>query len=126
METNLQKHTEKYGSIYDHELDLTPKHPVFPPDYLENEKYIFLNPVSSFFRVSNKDFSHVEVDIKEGNAPCQVNFRFDNDKEEKDFVWIGECKSIKIPFGTDGSCNVFFLRKLNKGFCKGHYKFTKE
>ena len=126
METNLQKHATKHANIYAHELDLTPKHPVFPPDYLEDEKYIFLDPVPTYIKVSNKEFSHVEVDIKEGNAPCQVCFLTGEGQMEKDFVWIGESKSIKIPYTESGVCDLYFLRKLNKGFCKGNYKFTKE
>jgi hypothetical protein len=125
METAFKKHAETYARVYAHELDLNPKHPIFPPDYLEDEKLIFLNPQPTYVRVSSKDYSMVEVDITDGNAPCQVNFMFENGEVEKDFVWIGENKAIKIPYRDNGHCDVYFLRKLNKGFCKGNYKFSK-
>ena len=125
METELKKHTESYAHVYAHDLDLSPKHPIFPPDYLEDEKHIFLNPQATYIRVHKKDYSQVEVDITEGNAPCQVNFQYADGHIEKDFVWIEEKKLIDIPYREDGICDVYFLRKLNKGNCKGKYKFIK-
>lgn len=125
METAFKKHTAAYANVYAHELDLSPKHPIFPPDYLEDEKHIFLNPQPTYIRANSKDYSHVEVEITTGNAPCQVNFLFDNGEMVKDFVWIEEKKLIKIPYPANGVCDVYFLRKLNKGFCKGKYKFIK-
>ena len=125
METAFQKHTEAYASVYAHDLDLNPKHPVFPPDYLEDEKFIFLNPISTYIKVHKKDYTHVDVAITEGNAPCQVNFKYADGEMVKDFVWIGEEKNIEIPYREDGVCEVYFLRKLNKGFCKGKYAFKK-
>jgi len=125
METAFKKHADTYSRVYAHELDLNPKHPIFPPDYLEDEKHIFLNPQPTYIRAGKGDYSLVEVDITDGNAPCQVNFMFDNGDVVKDFVWIGETKTIKIPYREGDSCDIYFLRKLNKGFCKGTYRFIK-
>jgi hypothetical protein len=126
METDFSTHAAKYAHVYEGDIDLNPKHPIFPPDYLEDEKHIFLNPQSTYIKVSASDFTHVDVDVSTGNAPLQVNFLFDDGKMEKDFVWIGEQKRIPIPFPADGGpCNVYFLRKLNKGFCKATFKMVK-
>ena len=126
METDLKKHTDHYAQVYAHELDLNPKHPIFPPDYLEDEKHIYLNPVATYIRATIGEYTHVFVDVTEGNAPLQVNFLFDNGDMQKEFVWIGDQVSIKIPYREDGVCQVYFLRKLNKGFCKGSYRFEKQ
>jgi hypothetical protein len=127
METNYNTHAEAYATIFEQDIDLNPKHPIFPPDFLEDEKLIYLNPQATFIQARKNDYSHIEVYVSVGNAPLQVNFLFADGKMEKDFVWIEESKTIKIPYREDSSqCSVYFLRKLNKGFCKAKYKFTKE
>lgn len=116
--------TERYITTNEGHFELMPGHPVFPPDYKPEGHE---DPIPAFLDVSREQYTEIFIDVTDGNAPLQVHINSGGKEQAKDIIWIGEQKTIHIPYaeGTNDA-SIYFLRRLNKGICKGNFKLIKE
>jgi len=116
--------TERYITTGEGHFELMPGHPVFPPDY---KPVGHDEPIPAYIDASSALHSAIYIDVTEGNAPLQVHINSGGKEVAKEIIWIGEQKTIPIPY-ADGAtdASIYFLRRLNKGICKGTFKLVKE